>query len=63
MLRFRGRLRVNEADREWYARSKRALAKQHWKYTQNYADAKTTVIEGIISRAEQGVTQRSQARE
>ena len=63
MLRFRDWLRVNEADRELYARSKRALAQQHWKYTQNYADAKTTVIEEIMSRAGQGVTPHNRQRE
>jgi GrpB-like predicted nucleotidyltransferase (UPF0157 family) len=51
MLIFRDWLRTNEDDRELYARSKRALAEQHWKYTQNYADAKTPVIEEIMSRA------------
>jgi len=52
MLTFRDRLRTNASDRERYARSKRALAQQDWKYTQNYADAKTAVIEEIISGAE-----------
>ncbi|HMC62167.1 MAG TPA: GrpB family protein, partial [Candidatus Solibacter sp.] len=52
MLTFRDRLRANASDRELYARSKRALAQQDWKYTQNYADAKTAVIEEIISGAE-----------
>jgi GrpB-like predicted nucleotidyltransferase (UPF0157 family) len=51
MLVFRDWLRTNEGDRELYARSKRALAQQDWKYTQNYADAKTAVIEEILSRA------------
>jgi GrpB-like predicted nucleotidyltransferase (UPF0157 family) len=51
MLAFRDWLRTNEDDRELYARSKRALAEQQWKYTQNYADAKTGVIEEIMSRA------------
>ncbi|MBV9401898.1 MAG: GrpB family protein [Bryobacterales bacterium] len=51
MLAFRRALRTNEADRELYARSKRALAQQEWKYTQNYADAKAPVIEEIMSRA------------
>jgi len=50
MLAFRDWLRTNEDDRELYARSKRALAAQEWKYTQNYADAKTPVIEEIMSR-------------
>ena len=52
MLTFRDRLRTNASDRELYARFKRALAQQDWKYTQNYADAKTAVIEEIISGAE-----------
>jgi GrpB-like predicted nucleotidyltransferase (UPF0157 family) len=51
MLAFREWLRINEADRELYARSKRTLAQQEWKYIQNYADAKAPVIEEIMSRA------------
>lgn len=49
MLKFRDRLRTNERDRELYARTKQRLSKQGWKYTQNYADAKTAVIEQILS--------------
>jgi GrpB-like predicted nucleotidyltransferase (UPF0157 family) len=56
MLIFRDWLRTSEGDRELYARSKRALAQQEWKYTQNYADAKTAVIDQIISRALQRTT-------
>jgi GrpB-like predicted nucleotidyltransferase (UPF0157 family) len=51
MLVFRDWLLTNAEDRELYARSKRALAQQAWKYTQNYADAKTGVIEEILGRA------------
>jgi len=51
MLAFRDWLRSNESDRELYARSKRELARREWKYTQNYADAKTAVVEEILSRA------------
>ncbi len=51
MLAFRDWLRRSESDRELYAKAKRALSQQDWKYTQNYADAKTTVIEEIMSRA------------
>ena len=51
MLMFRDWLRSNAADRDLYARTKLALAKQEWKYVQNYADAKTAVIEEIIGRA------------
>jgi GrpB-like predicted nucleotidyltransferase (UPF0157 family) len=32
-------------------RQKRELAGEEWKYVQNYADAKGSVIEGIIARA------------
>ena len=51
MLLFRDHLRANEADRELYARTKRELAAQEWKYVQNYADAKTAVVEEILKRA------------
>jgi GrpB-like predicted nucleotidyltransferase (UPF0157 family) len=51
MLMFRDWLRSNDADRELYERIKRELAKQTWKYVQNYADAKTTVVEEIVARA------------
>ena len=51
MLAFRDWLRANADDRGLYARSKKDLAQQEWKYTQNYADAKTAIIEDIMSRA------------
>ena len=54
MLMFRDWLRTNAGDRELYARFKRTLAKQEWKYTQNYADAKTGVIQEILARAMRG---------
>lgn len=50
LMAFRDRLRNNAGDRELYARTKHALAGQTWKYGQNYADAKTAVIEEILSR-------------
>jgi len=50
MLRFRDRLRANEADRELYERTKRELAASEWKYVQNYADAKSAVVAEILSR-------------
>lgn len=52
MLLFRDRLRTNQADRELYERKKRELARREWKYVQNYADAKTAVVERIISRSQ-----------
>jgi GrpB-like predicted nucleotidyltransferase (UPF0157 family) len=51
MLRFRDHLRANEADRELYARTKRELAAQKWKYVQNYADAKSEIVQEILARA------------
>jgi GrpB-like predicted nucleotidyltransferase (UPF0157 family) len=51
MLLFRDWLRTNDADRELYARTKRELGAQEWKYVQNYADAKTAVVEEILARA------------
>ena len=53
MLEFRDWLRASREDRELYARSKRALAEQVWKYTQNYADAKSSVVGEIMLRARQ----------
>ncbi|HEY0096640.1 MAG TPA: GrpB family protein [Archangium sp.] len=52
MLTMRDWLRANEADRELYAATKRELASRTWKYVQNYADAKSTVIGEIMARAE-----------
>lgn len=51
ILGFRNWLRIHAADRDLYERTKRDLAQKEWKYTQNYADAKTKVIEEIITRA------------
>lgn len=51
MLMFRDWLRANDVDRELYERTKRELAQQTWKYVQNYADAKTEVVEEIVARA------------
>jgi len=51
MLTFRAWLRVNEADRLLYERTKRDLAASTWEYVQNYADAKTAVVNQILSRA------------
>lgn len=51
MVRFRDWLRASREERELYAQAKRALADQEWKYTQNYADAKSTVVKEIMCRA------------
>jgi GrpB-like predicted nucleotidyltransferase (UPF0157 family)/ligand-binding SRPBCC domain-containing protein len=52
MLHFRDWLRHNDVDRSLYERTKRELAQQEWKYMQNYADAKTRVVEEIMARAQ-----------
>lgn len=52
MLRFRDWLRAHPDDRALYERTKRKLAAQSWKYTQNYADAKSAVVEEILARAQ-----------
>lgn len=51
MLRFRDHLRSDDADRTLYESTKRALVAQRWEYVQQYADAKTEVVEQIIARA------------
>lgn len=50
-LLLRDWLRTNPKERELYAVTKRKLAAQKWHYVQNYADAKSTVIEEMITRA------------
>lgn len=51
MLVFRDWLRANPGDRDLYARTKRALAQREWASVQDYADAKTAVVEEILARA------------
>ena len=51
MLVFRDHLRTNAEDRDLYERTKRELAAKEWKYVQNYADAKTEVVQQILERA------------
>lgn len=54
MLLFRDWLRASPADRDRYDRAKRELAARDWKYVQQYADAKTAVVQEIMARAEAG---------
>lgn len=51
MVLFRDRLRSHDKERALYERAKRELAQREWKCVQNYADAKSEVIEAIIARA------------
>ncbi len=53
MLLFRDWLRAHAADRDLYERTKRRLARKKWKYGQNYADAKSQVVEAILTRAKE----------
>ena len=51
MLRFRDWLRSNETDREKYAQVKRSLAENKWRHVQHYANAKTSIVQEIMERA------------
>lgn len=50
-LSFRDRLRTNVEDRQRYEKMKRALAQTDWPDMNAYADAKTDMIENILSAA------------
>jgi GrpB-like predicted nucleotidyltransferase (UPF0157 family) len=52
MLQFRDRLRSRPDERKLYEQTKRRLAAQRWDYVQDYADAKSAVVEEIIARAQ-----------
>jgi GrpB-like predicted nucleotidyltransferase (UPF0157 family) len=51
ILLFRDWLQSNAADRDLYARTKMALAQKEWRDVQEYADAKTSIVEEILARA------------
>lgn len=51
MLLFRNWLRDHRDDRLLYEETKRKLAARTWKYAQNYADAKSEVVQAILARA------------
>ena len=51
MVAFRDWLRAHDDDRELYESAKRELAAREWKYVQNYADAKSAVVQEILARA------------
>jgi GrpB-like predicted nucleotidyltransferase (UPF0157 family) len=48
MLRFRNRLRADDAARTRYENVKRELAQRTWRHVQDYADAKTAVVHEIL---------------
>ena len=51
LLMFRDWLRSHDDDRNLYEREKQKLAAQTWKYMQNYADAKSEIVNEILARA------------
>ena len=51
MVGFRDWLRTHDDDRELYEATKRELVRRAWRYVQNYADAKSEVVEAIAARA------------
>lgn len=51
MLTFRDRLRACPDERELYESTKRRLAAARWTYVQDYAEAKSEVVEAIVGRA------------
>ncbi|WP_077326523.1 GrpB family protein [Virgibacillus siamensis] len=51
MLRFRDWLLSNNSDRDKYARIKQKLAQRKWRYVQDYADAKNSIVQEIMERA------------
>lgn len=51
MLCFRDWLRTNRSDRDNYAEAKRTLAKRTWRHVQHYADAKNSIVQEIMDRA------------
>lgn len=51
MLGFRDWLRTHDDDRLLYEQTKRALAARQWAFVQDYADAKSAVVEDIRIRA------------
>ena len=53
MLGFRDWLRTHADARDHYATVKRELATRRWRSVQDYADAKTEVVEEILARVAQ----------
>jgi GrpB-like predicted nucleotidyltransferase (UPF0157 family) len=51
MVGFRDWLRTHDDDRDRYEATKRELAKQDWQFVQNYADAKSEIVDDIARRA------------
>ncbi len=50
MISFKNHLIENKEDFELYQNTKKDLASKDWEYTQDYADAKSSVVKDIFSR-------------
>jgi GrpB-like predicted nucleotidyltransferase (UPF0157 family) len=61
-ITFRDRLRENAGERLLYEQTKRRLATQQWADMNEYANAKTAVIESIIAAARADASHRGQGR-
>ncbi|MDX6276209.1 MAG: hypothetical protein QOJ72_337, partial [Nocardioidaceae bacterium] len=48
MLEFRDRMRADDEVRDRYLNAKRALSARTWAYVQDYADAKSGIIQEIL---------------
>lgn len=59
MLLMRDWMRAHPEDRDLYERTKRELSRRQWKYVQNYADAKSAVVEAILARASAATPEQS----
>jgi GrpB-like predicted nucleotidyltransferase (UPF0157 family) len=57
ILLFRDWLRTHPQDRDRYAMAKRSLADRQWNSVDEYAQAKTAIIEETIARARYFVSQ------
>jgi GrpB-like predicted nucleotidyltransferase (UPF0157 family) len=53
LLGLRDWLRTHPQDRDRYAAVKRELASRRWRYVQDYADAKSEVVEEILAKVAQ----------
>lgn len=51
MVSFRDRLRRDQPARQLYERTKRELARRRWTYVNDYAAAKSAVVEAILAAA------------
>ena len=54
MLLFRDRLRSRPEELQLYERTKRELAGRRWTHVQDYADAKSAVVEEILANGVEG---------